>query len=772
MRKLKKFSILLIIALTVISFFCPIMAYAEEESPAPEPTPTPVPTPAPSDLDKMQEELDKIYDYLDSLSNKQAPAPTYPPEPTEKPVAAPLVKVLSPQTITLYAGSITDTEITLKNVGTSHASSVLTQATTTAGDPGFTMTFLNGSNSISSIGQNSETNVLLRFITDKTAKPGTYTIEITNSFRDMYGANLTEKDSINVKVENSGYGAGMFLKDFSSSSDSITPGSTFTLSLKLINGSPFDMTGARIEIEGIKPEGINMTGTSGVFRSSVPSGHEETLSYQFSAAKKAREGSYPLTFTLNYNDSSGEQRSTAYTYYVRVVSAGDTDDEQGTANVEIVSLESPSGIFGVGETFGVELSIRNTGDAAARRVSVKADGGEAIMPVSASIKLVNRLPAGESETMQFYFAASKAAKSQYHMIHFTLSYETGNYETDKTAENDTSISNETITVDQYAGVNVYNPPEPSQTPEPSPDPAKINKPKMIVSSYKTDPAIVSAGKSFKLSLDFQNTHKTKIVSNLKIVITATESSGEAGSIFSPLDSGNTVFISEIPPGGIVNKTMTMITAPDAKPRSYALSVKFVYQDDEFLEHEEEEQIGITVKQAIRLEISDLVLPSDGFVGEPLMLYCNIINSGWASLGNLRVRVESEELDTAGAGAYMGTLMEGSSTYYEGMVTPLTSGAVKGVLIVSGEDASGETTELRQDFEVQIQDYSMDMGMELDNMEMLPKPVEMGLFEKLQAFLTQYWMWAAAGAVLFMVIIVIILKIVKNRRKQRSWETNE
>ena len=770
MRKLKNFSILFIIALTVISFFCPIMAYAEEESPTPKPPPTPVPTPAPSELDKMQEELDKIYDYLNSLDRQ--PAPTYPPEPTEKPVAAPLVKVLSPQTITLYAGSITDTEITLKNVGTSHASSVLTQAVTT-GDPGFSMTFLNGSNSISSIGQNGETNVLMRFITDKTAKPGTYTIEITNSFRDMYGVNHTEKDSINVKVENSGYGAGMFLKDFSGSSDSLTPGSTFTLSLKLINGSPFEMTGARIEIEGIKPEGINMTGTSGVFRSSVPSGHEETLSYQFSAAKRAREGSYPLTFTLNYNDPSGEQRSTAYTYYVRVVSAGDTDDEQGTANVEIVSLQSPSGIFEVGETFGVELSIRNTGDAAARRVSVKADGGEAIMPVSASIKLVNRLPAGESETMQFYFAASEAAKSQYHMIHFTLSYETGNYETNITAENNgTSISNETITVDQYAGVNVNNPPEPSQTPEPSPDPAKINKPKMIISSYKTDPAIVSAGKSFKLSLDFQNTHKTKTVSNLKIVITATESSGEAGSIFSPLDSGNTVFISDIPPGGIVNKTMTMITAPDAQPRSYALSVKFIYQDDEFLEHEEEEQIGITVKQAIRLEINDLVLPSDGFAGEPLMLYCNIINSGRASLGNLRVRVESEELETAGAGAYMGTLSEGSSTYYEGMITPLTSGAVKGVLIVSGEDASGEITELRQDFEVQIQDYGMDMGMELDNMEMFPEPVELGLFEKLQVFLAQFWMWAAAGAVLFIVIIVIILKIVKNRRKQRSWETNE
>jgi len=350
------------------------------------------------------------------------------------------------------------------------------------------------------------------------------------------------------------------------------------------------------------------------------------------------------------------------------------------------------------------------------------------------------------------------------------------FETGGTVESDKATVNETISADQYAGVSIYNPPVPTETPAPSPNPddaKKISKPKMIVAAYKTDPAIVSAGKSFTLSLDFQNTHKTKTVSNLKIVLSAVESAGDSGSVFSPVDSSNTIFISEIPPQGIVSKTLKMMAAPGAQPRSYSISVKFAYQDEEFLEYEEEENIGITVKQVTRLEIGDLGLPADGMAGQQMSIYCNIINSGRVALNNLRVSVESEGMDTAGASVYLGKLMDGSSTYYEGTLTPKSPGAITGKLIVSAEDDAGVVTQLSQDFEVQIQDPGTGMGMPDYTDTQIPQeaPVNAGISGTAQALFMQYWKLIAAGVGLI-IIIVIIRKIVKRRRKQKSWEIDE
>jgi hypothetical protein len=741
-----------------------------------EATPTLVPTPAAaSELNDIQSQLNDIYDKLNSMQDQYIPSETV--QPTEKPVAAPLVKVLSPQTVSLVSGRTYDVSIILKNVGVTHAYSVLTQVKPPDDSP-FTVMFLNGSNSNTIAIENNEIIVSLRLITDNSAKPGTYTVEILNSFRDMYGVNLTQTDTIAVKIENPNYGSGPLLKDFTVSSDAIKPGGSFTLSMILSNPGPSEVSGVRVDIDGIKPEGVNMSGAAGVFRSTAPRGGEETLSYTFTVAKRAAAGSYPLTFTLKYQNPAGEEQSTAYTYYVSVLSQGDAE-EAGMPIVEITSLQAPSETYSPGQTFGVQLGLANTGDASARRVKVSADGGEAIKPMSANIRLINRLPAGDSANIEFYFTADEStAKTQTHMIHFTLTYETGG--TVVSGDSETDAANETVTAEQYAGVSIYNPPKPTETPAPSPtpeptqDPKKVSKPKMIISGYKTEPLIVSAGKSFTLNMDFQNTHKTKTVSNLKIVLAATESTGERGSVFSPLDSGNTIFISDIPPGGIVGKTLTMMAAPDAQPRSYSISAKFNYQDDEFLEYEEEEQIGITVKQTIKLEISDLGLPSDGFLGEPLSVYCNIINSGRVSLSNLRVRVESDGMDTAAASVYLGALTNGSSIYYEGMMTPMKAGSIKGRLVVSGEDGAGVLTELPQDFEVQVQDYGADPGMaELENAGMYEEPPPpAGFMNIVKSFFTERWIWITAFAALLLVIILIIVKSVKRRRKQRSWESDE
>ena len=145
------------------------------------------------------------------------------------------------------------------------------------------------------------------------------------------------------------------------------------------------------------------------------------------------------------------------------------------------------------------------------------------------------------------------------------------------------------------------------------------------------------------------------------------------------------------PKGSVEKALRLYVVPDAQPKTYTLTVNFEYEDDDGNEYTSQELLGINVKQVTELDIDDYTLPEQVEMGMPVTINFNYYNTGKVTLNNLMIRIEGD-VDTQTRNTYVGNLESGSSDYYEGTFTPTSMGELPISIVVSYDDAGGETIE--------------------------------------------------------------------------------
>ena len=210
-----------------------------------------------------------------------------------------------------------------------------------------------------------------------------------------------------------------------------------------------------------------------------------------------------------------------------------------------------------------------------------------------------------------------------------------------------------------------------------------------------------------MNLSFFNTNSTKPVKNIKIFLTSNEttdpnSNSAGGSVFTPVDSSNTFYIDSIPPKGRINKSITMFTVPDAQAKTHTLTANFEYEDGEGVEYTAVELIGVPVVQQSKLETGELNYMPEAFVGQPAPISLEFFNTGKVALYNMMVKLEGD-FQTENGSFYLGNFVSGSSEYYEGMVIPSQPGELKGSVLFTYEDSSGEKQELRKEFTLNVMD---------------------------------------------------------------------
>ncbi|MCL2463098.1 MAG: hypothetical protein FWF44_10565 [Defluviitaleaceae bacterium] len=761
MKKTKFFAVLLSLAVCAASVAFPLAAvYADDPSPSPSPGDTPPPA--------EQSEIDDIYaninalkqqllDLQQQLSNQaQPPAAT-----TAPPVYAPKIKLTSPFSVEVLGNRSQNVELTVKNLGTSSAISVLVQASA-SGDAPFTLSFPDGSNSFASLGESSTKTIVMNVKTDEDAKPGAYTVTLNYSYKSADSTNMTESDTLTVKVMGGAAQSGPYVifHDFKSDTEPIVPGDNVTVSAILENTGASDANNVQVTVDGFDSS-IHMTGTPATFFSTMPGNTQTVCNIPITVSGSAKQGTYPLMFKVSYADSLGATATNSFVYYLNVNSAATSGD---LGRVTITGIDAPSGAFGVGQNFTFGVHIKNTGSGAASNIEIIASPMDAsIVPKSVNTQMIDSLAAGDTETVTFTFAATADANTQNYVVDFKLSYQSGAILDDGSAD--------AASIEQYAGVNISVPASASPSPTPVPTPEGVSKPKIVIDSYATDPQIVSAGQNFNLKIIFRNTHKDKTVENIKIILAALDTTNTAGSVFTPVDCSNTIYIDQIPPGGTYEKDMTMYTVPDAAPRTYTIGVNYEYQDEDFNNYTDTEQIGINVKQVTKLETSEISIPTDGAPGQPIPLSFQIINSGKVDLSNLRVSVDSN-MDNSNASAYMGTLKSGNSTSFDGYITPIDPGVQQGTLTISAEDSTGEVVSIQQDFEVNVMDYS---GGYDNGGDVYPAPDYsgggdmgggsmgfLGMFKSL----SQTWAIVAEAAIAVVVVGGIAALVIVRRRRRR------
>ncbi len=670
-------------------------------------------------------------------------AATYDSEGEEETVdpnaAQPEVILINGPVFEVTPGRTNTVKIKLRNGSAYGAKAIVIQPTFTDIDnTPFTVGFAGNENRISALAPRSETEVELTVDVDRTAATKNYPVTLNYSFFNVYNIKFTGSSTIYLKVNNLSGEPDFKFENVTITPSEIEAGDTTTISGEITNNNFITMHEATLTLEGLSNDGISIhNALDSKYFSRIAPGTTERFSFPLIAGGEIASGTYPITLKLSYKDDAGRSYDKSQNYYVNV---GGSSAQK--PSLEIRNMKEPTGIYGVNENFEISFDIANIGEGEAKNIKVTAAGmGEAgaVVPKSTSIKNVKTLAPKGTSHFTFTFAATASAVSQNYPIEFTIEYQ--------------ASGEDVTTFKQYAGVNVSNPEKDKEGQE---EEAK-SKPKIIVSDYVCDPLIVMAGEEFDLTMTLMNSHKYKAVHNIKMFLTMAEETSsdtaKTGNIFTPVDSSNTFYFDDIVPKGSVEKALRLYVVPDAQPKTYTLTVNFEYEDDEGNEYTSQELLGINVKQVTELDVDDYTLPEQVEMGMPVTINFNYYNTGKVTLNNLMIRIEGD-VDTQTRNTYIGNLESGSSDYYEGTFTPMSMGELPVSIIISYDDASGETIEEKRDFV-------------LDVIEPLPVEDVAGMEDMPQEGMGKPVIIAIAAGIIVAAAIVAAVLIQKRKKKKQE-----
>ena len=292
------------------------------------------------------------------------------------------------------------------------------------------------------------------------------------------------------------------------------------------------------------------------------------------------------------------------------------------------------------------------------------------------------------------------------------------------------------------------------------NPSVKNKPKLIIDNYSLQPKMVEAGKEFTLNMSFYNTNATYSVRNIKISLnnetggSGTNGQNVGGSVFIPVGSSNTFYISSIAPGKTASKSIKMSVVPNAQAQNYVITANFEYEDKNGNEFTANEIIGIPVVQQAKVSFGEITT-NPGMAGEPATVDMDFFNTGKDTLTNFMISVQGDGFSLDNGGNYfVGNFAPGASDHFSSTIIPTESGTVKGKLVITYEDSTGETHTEEKDFSLEAQ--QMDEGTTVPDEEMDQGSGSMGALP-----------FILGGLLIIAIITTIIVKKKRDKKKKGS-----
>ncbi|HHW21485.1 MAG TPA: hypothetical protein GXX26_01200 [Clostridiaceae bacterium] len=579
---------------------------------------------------------------------------------------------------------------------------------------------------------------------DKFAQEGFHTLPFKLKYsysvpEPPYSVETIVEMSVDVMIKNDKRRAKLVLE--SDASALATAGGIFELPVTLKNDGDFVAKDIKISLKGLSQDTFSVVSGSGKYNFDSLKGKEtKTLKYSLRASSSFKTGSYPLHFSLEYTDERGNAFSEEQELWIPVSGSG------GTGTVfEVLEITPSKTTVKPEDVFDVTVKVKNSGAYDSGQVKITAEGTSALLPVSQNLHIVQSIRKGETKVITFKFQPHPEAQRGGVPITIKVEPVDGN--------DGTAISQ---------AISVFVDAETSGVDDP-----KKNIPKLIIKSYSSDPTLVNAGENFTLTMQFLNTHSTREVRNIKGSFSVTEGSNETGNVFTPVGSSNTFYIDKISPQNTAEWNVTLYTIPDAKSKTYTVTISFEYEDDLGTSHTASEIIGIPVYQPSRFEVSEISLPSDTFMGQPIYTMFEMYNLGKTEIYNVKLRVEGD-FDAQPKSNYFGNFESGRVEYFELNLIPMTVGQASGRIIFQYEDASGEVHEVVKEISMNVMEMMMqDDGFPVDGP--IGKPGIPGMEEHpAKSFFQSVWFYVIIGVVVVAIVVVIIL-IARKRKKNKEFD---
>ena len=370
-------------------------------------------------------------------------------------------------------------------------------------------------------------------------------------------------------------------------------------------------------------------------------------------------GNVSLGFSVSATDPTGKITEFTITEFVTVNGGTSLADR-----LEITNIKNPQQVA-PDQNFNVTFSVKNNSGSNANNVKITVSPTAPVVNRTKNIFVVN-LAAGEAKAfdVQMFVPAAAEGTAQ-------------NYPIEIKAE---TSGSDASSIAQYTGVFVN-----TQSDK--------TVPQIIITnySYGGEPAV--ANEVFPLTLSMTNTNTKQALKNIRVSLTAEE------GVFIPHNASSSFYIASIAAGGTAEKTIQMMTIPEAPEKTVAINVDINYEDEKGNPIAAKDIISVPVVQERRLVIDDIAPMESFFVGQQGNISVQFYNMGKNALNNLIISAEGDFDFPQSTKSFVGKMEAGKNDYYDLQFIPTKTGESEGKLIFSFEDSNGKEIIIEKTFKI-------------------------------------------------------------------------
>lgn len=466
------------------------------------------------------------------------------------------------------------------------------------------------------------------------------------------------------------------------------------------------------------------------------SGDSNTQTFTFKVRRDVKTGYFPVNFKAKYKNAYDESGTAAGTIYVRLTGKKE-DDKDETKNIKFVLGEGQDTPYGAYPgVMDYSVNIKNAGVNKAYDVEANMVLSEdaSVFPFEISLgnydKMLGELDSGASVSLPYSMALREDVKTGYYALKFHISYR---------EEKD----GELLTTEEVFYVRTKGKEDEKESSTGEIDEKGVEKPRIIISGYTTDPGEVMSGEAFQLTIHMENTSKSITATNILFTLEAEQVDGNA--VFTPLSGSTAVVVDSMAPGAKKDITMPMTAKAGVTPKSYTLTVKEKYDVEKLKSIEDSASIAIPVKQVAKLSVGTIdVMPDSIEAGSESNVMFGINNTGKIKLYNVNVTFEADSIQTTES--YVGNIEPGQTGNVDAMLTSIapTSDDGKIKVIISYEDDAGVVSTVEKELTLFVSE-----AMFPEEGEFGEFPVDSGDIDPSPSFFARY-----KGLILAGVIVVI------------------
>lgn len=558
-------------------------------------------------------------------------------------------------------------------------------------------------------------------------KAGSYEIKAKIAFNGSKGTTETIELEVPVKVENASIPVVLGIVDTKVISGELSAGNSGVLELTLRNAGNIVAERIALKLSGFTADGVQLKGdldTKNV--GNLVNGDTSSVRYNLNVSKNVK---LPVTLEaeMTYYDSAGKANTIKSSVYLPILGA-----EVNIDGIEANIVSQTKSLLPGGEGL-TKVTVKNTTKAVQKDIKLTMTSDAAPVFLTPYTQMISKLNPGESKDMTFKYVIKQGTAANTYPVFVEVSLPGA--ETNKKSV--------------FSGLTVTGETE------------GTSKPKIIVENYNYGADHILAGATFDLSVSFNNTSNVMGIRNAKFMMSSDD------NVFIPVDSASSFFIDKIGAGETVEQIITLKAKADAKVQMYGITFKIEYEDQNGKSYDEmkvaytaEEKISVNVKQEIRLEVADIVIAPENYVGTPVPLEVEFFNMGKSPMYNLMVKLEGN-FQAQNSNYFVGNFEAGRSDFFSGSIIPEAIGSLEGKLIFAFEDETGTKQEVSFPIASNVIEGSAPGGDGMVNPEI---PGDGAVVEpEKPAFDLPLWAWALIVVVPIGTAALVFLRIRKKKR---------